>query len=216
MRIRNNSIQQKIKFQQQPKMENNTNWNALRDRAYECAQTKGWHDVPHGTDHFLMLIVTEVAEAVNADRNGRRADRPEFERRQGMEVPPETQARRFKEDFDTCIKDTVEDELADVVIRCLDLAGLLGIDLQGGTMPECIEEGVKRIKTSQTFLFDKAAFELVRLVSSEDVNADMIVQAAIMAACWFAARLDFDILWHVGQKMKYNEFRGYRHGGKKY
>ena len=200
-------------------MGNNTNWNALRDRAYECAQAKGWHDVPHSTDHFLMLIVTEIAEAVNADRKNRYAEVAKFKEWQGNNIPlsEETRIRRFNEDFDAYIKDTVEDELADVVIRCLDLAGLLGIDLQGGTMPKCIEEGVKRIKrTTQTFLFDKAAFELVRLVSSEDEDADMIVHAAIMAACWFAARLDFDILWHVGQKMKYNEFRGYRHGGNKY
>jgi NTP pyrophosphatase (non-canonical NTP hydrolase) len=29
-----------------------------------------------------------------------------------------------------CIKDTVEDELADVIIRTLDLCGYLGIDIE--------------------------------------------------------------------------------------
>jgi NTP pyrophosphatase (non-canonical NTP hydrolase) len=36
----------------------------------------------------------------------------------------------ISEHFEALIKDTVEDELADVIIRALDLCGHLGIDIE--------------------------------------------------------------------------------------
>lgn len=47
------------------------NLNALRDRAYKTACEHGFHDAELGNEHYLMLVVTELSEAVEADRKGR-------------------------------------------------------------------------------------------------------------------------------------------------
>ncbi len=49
------------------------NLNALRDAAYYNAQLKGFHDKPREFGTAVMLIVTELAEAVEADRVGDQA-----------------------------------------------------------------------------------------------------------------------------------------------
>lgn len=63
----------------------------------------------------LMLIVSELGEAMEANRKNRKASLEDFN-------------KQF--DFEKTIKDTFEDELADTVIRIGDLAGWLDIDLQ--------------------------------------------------------------------------------------
>ena len=45
--------------------------NELRDRAYQCACKHGFHDKEYSDKHWLMLIITEISEAVDADRKGK-------------------------------------------------------------------------------------------------------------------------------------------------
>lgn len=44
------------------------NLNNLRDEAYSIAKANGWHEEEHSDSHCFMLIITEIAEAVQADR----------------------------------------------------------------------------------------------------------------------------------------------------
>nr|DAV39420.1 MAG TPA: homing endonuclease [Caudoviricetes sp.] len=46
-------------------------FNALRDRAYKCACDHGFHNTELSNGHLLMLVITELSEAVEADRKGR-------------------------------------------------------------------------------------------------------------------------------------------------
>lgn len=82
-----------------------------------------------------MLIVTEVAEAEEVKRKkGQSADvishvhRTEnlFDRE---DISEEEKAKIFKQSFETYIKDSEEDEMADQVIRINDKAGGNGVDL---------------------------------------------------------------------------------------
>ena len=97
------------------------NLNELRDEAYSIAKANGWHEQEHSDEHYIMLIITEIAEAVQADRKNLHADVEAFKKYEEI--------IDFKENFERQIKNTVEDELSDVVIRCLDLAGLRSISL---------------------------------------------------------------------------------------
>ena len=98
------------------------NLNELKDRAYKIAKAHGWHDKELSDETYLMLIITEIAEAVQADRDNRHADIEAFKKYEDR--------IDFKENFERQIKNTVEDELADVVIRCLSFAGHRRWDLQ--------------------------------------------------------------------------------------
>lgn len=103
------------------------------------------NDVPLRT----ALIHSEISEAFEAYRKDKFVNLSEKEKR-GISALNEIE--QFKEAFEKSVKDTFEDELADSVIRLLDLC----------------------------------------------------------------AKLDIDIEYHVEQKMRYNETRGYKYGGKKF
>ena len=46
--------------------------NAMRDEAYSHAVAAGFHADSHTQDHYFCLVITELMEAVEADRNDRR------------------------------------------------------------------------------------------------------------------------------------------------
>ena len=103
--------------------------NTLRNRAYQNACDHGFHDRELSDNHCFMLVITELSEAVEADRKGRRADKAEFE--SVVSSNSDHMSEAFVDAFERLVKDTVEDELADTVIRMLDMAGLRGINLNG-------------------------------------------------------------------------------------
>ena len=113
-------------------MDNNekTLVNGLNDSAkiiFQNNKEKGFWDNTINIGERLMLIVSELGEAMEAHRKGLFADFELFEK--------EMQANNrfdyaFEYSFKLHIKDTFEDEIADTLIRILDLAGGTGIDLE--------------------------------------------------------------------------------------
>lgn len=182
------------------------NLNKLRDRAYKCACAHGFHNEELSDEHFLMLIITELAEAVEADRAGSRAKVAMFNEWQGnsLSITEETRIRRFKEDFEAFLKNTVEDELADAVIRLLDLAGYRKFDLNDTmVLYYCVDEE----KT-----FTENCYLIVRNLSDAGHSVEENINYSMRQILKLASFYDIDLLWHIEQKMKYNEFRGYKHG----
>ena len=96
--------------------------NKLRDEIHEYAINKGFWDNQRETGTLLMLCVSELAEAMEADRNGLYADLELIEKDKEDFID-------FKWSFENSIKDTFEDELADTIIRILDICGARGIDI---------------------------------------------------------------------------------------
>ncbi len=85
-------------------------------------QKKGFWETPRETGTLLMLMVSELAEALEADRHGRKANIPQFDENLDKEG--------FVTAFKVNIKDTFEDELADAMIRILDYCGRHDIDIE--------------------------------------------------------------------------------------
>ena len=86
-----------------------TTLNAYRDICHANARSKGWYDGPRERNigEQLMLVVTEVAEAMEDLRDG-----------------------KMSLSYDENGKPTgVPIEIADVMIRLFDLAGYLRIDI---------------------------------------------------------------------------------------
>ena len=96
--------------------------NALKEQAHKTAVEHGFHEDVNPDAFYLGLVMSEAGEAINADRKGLHADAKAFEEDEANGFP-------VAENFKKRIKDSVEDEIADIVIRLLDFAGLKEYEL---------------------------------------------------------------------------------------
>lgn len=92
--------------------------NELVNYCYNQSKNAGWHDGNREIGTMLMLIVSEIAEAMEGDRKDLMDDH--LPNRKMIEV-----------------------ELADAVIRISDLAGKLNLDL-GGAIEEKLQYNLNR------------------------------------------------------------------------
>lgn len=183
--------------------------NKLRDEAYRNAVEHGWHDEDLSNEHFLCLVISELMEAVQAERIGKHADIAKFKEWQGNSIPfcEETRVRRFQEDFEAYIKDSVEDELSDTCIRLFDFAGLRGIDLNSYKYDYSNTTDYSRIS------FTESAFLISYVILNEYHATFCMILEDIFSLC---RSRNIDILWHIEMKMKYNRTRPRMHGNKKF
>lgn len=195
------------------------NLNKLRDEAYQNAVEHGWHDEDLSDEHFLCLVISELMEAVQAERKGKRSDVAKFNEWQGNNIPfsEETRVRRFQEDFEAYIKDSVEDELSDVCIRMIDLAALLGVSFLGVKFPLKIRDEIYKYKSQKTFT--EWCYDLTRFIANYNpwhiTTLDFFVN--ILQEVFIMSKIKgFDLLWHIEQKKKYNRTRPRMHGNNKF
>ena len=190
--------------------------NVLRDRAYKTACEHGFHEQELSNEHCLCLVISELMEAMEADRKRKYfKGKIMFERDFNLYSALVEENVRYRNAFEKHIKDTVGDELADSVIRLLDLAGLRGISLElaNGDIDDCIEDIAEACK-------DETFTESIYSISTLPVRYDGIfdfptaVNDMILSIFGLAKHLDIDLLWHIEQKMKYNELREKMHGKK--
>lgn len=181
------------------------NLNKLRDKAYKCAVAHGWHDENLSDEHFLCLVISELMEAVEADRKGMHANRANFEYYMKQRKRDDGEFMyAFKQD----IKDSVEDELADACIRMLDLAGLRGYDL------DSFDYEGSDTEDYSDMTFTESMFRICVYVTDNFYRDELYILLNEIFA--FCRDRNIDIFWHIEQKMKYNELRPYKHGDKSY
>lgn len=184
------------------------NLNKLRDRAYKTACEHGFHDEELSNEHCLCLVISELMEAVEAHRKGRRV---RINERETYEL---IQRKKFyMYAFDNYIKGSVEEELADAVIRLLDLAGLRNIHLElitkdiGASIDEIAE-----------YYKDDTFTEAIYYISTLPViytglrGYNTAINQTILSIFGLAKHLNIDLLWFIEQKMRYNELRENKHG----
>ena len=186
------------------------NFNELARKAFENARQKGFHDVSYTDMHYLMLVVCELAEAVEADRNGKRAEKKEYER-----LVNECEEILRPHLFEMYIKDTVEDELADAVIRLLDYAGMRGLRIPEDfvtkenlelTMNSCWGKSLRYfLRTFAERVYVRCINELYE--SGKDNPENVVYNIFVIAELY-----EIDLIWFIREKMKYNETREVLHG----
>lgn len=196
----------------------NMNLNEWRDRAYKTACEHGFHDKELSNEHLLCLVISELMEAVEADRQDGRANMVGFETCIKNAYQGIVRDDWFLKAYRANIKGSVEEELSDVTIRLLDLAGLRSIDLSELEEPlfdkfNITPEFISWKSQIKEKIFTERVFFLCSLLTSRERIED-IVKSTIVIAFLNADLLDIDLLWHINQKMKYNELRPVMHGKK--
>lgn len=187
-----------------------TNWNALAKKVHSNSIEKGWWgENEQPLESYLMLINCELCEAVEADRCSNHLLEGDIVLyKECYETTDD-----FSTLFENCIKGTVEEELADAIIRMLDLSGAHGVDLSHTSGHACnFANSSQFIKKS----FIEVLMETCNIITSELTKKKLpldICMANILAYC---STKEIDITFVIEEKMKYNELRPYMHGGKKY
>lgn len=144
------------------------------------------------------LIISEMMEAVEADRRESHADlNGYFDALWNLP---------YDENFGQNIKDTVEDELADVCIRIFDLAGYKDIDLDDAML-----EVTDNICPSGTFT--EKIYRAVRVLAVREPLSVSLART-LTRIQKIAEQEDIDIETHIRLKMDYNKGREYKHGKK--
>lgn len=107
--------------------------NDIKDIIQEChkiAKEKGFWDRERNVGEMLMLIVSELGEAIEAHRKGRRVNSDIISVINESDINGLSKDNKFISFFNENIKDTFEDEIADAVIRLFDMCEGLGIDIE--------------------------------------------------------------------------------------
>jgi len=104
--------------------------NDLACAIYERNVEKGFYEKPKNIGEMLCLIHSEVSEALEADRKDNYADKHYIQEMEAEGYTWKDSETSFKSAFEKCVKNTFEDELADIMIRVMDLAAFKGIDLE--------------------------------------------------------------------------------------
>ena len=187
------------------------------DRAYETACKHGFHDEKRSVMHFLMLVVTEVSEAVEADRKMRHADLSRFKREYEKYPNLVDEQTRFVTSFEKYVKDSLEDELSDVCIRLYDFCGAFGVEsedfslyLNGDFVYTWSEEFGSESVCEQCYELVQCVCEISGDSSVYEISE--AVSAALLYCFCFAQHHGIDLERHIELKMDYNESREVRHG----
>lgn len=100
--------------------------NEIANQIHAINKEKGFWDKERNVGEMLMLVVTELAEALEAHRKGEMVDKDLIKRLSVVYPQVEEYNNSY---FAAYIKDKFEDEIADTFIRLFDLCGGLGIDI---------------------------------------------------------------------------------------
>jgi hypothetical protein len=184
--------------------------NALKEQAYQTAVEHGFHEDVKPDVFYLGLVMSEAGEAINADRKGLHADTKAFEEDEANGLP-------FANNFKKHIKDGVEDEIADIVIRLLDFAGLKGYEL---SLISCYQQSKHLfLRELKKCGLSGVLFQLMGGLS-DNLDVNCIDSGINGLLCIFSDYFgmftgsDKDLWWFVAKKMQYNEQRPMLNGKK--
>lgn len=183
------------------------NYNEFAKKAHDCAERHGFWKIRVSNEHCLMLVCTEIAELVEADRKMKRANLAMFDKEVQTPQEPGHVEEHWRFCFNNFIKDSLEDEFADAVIRLFDLAGELKIDFD--KMLPC-----RYHRAFDRFTLTENAFGLIKGLSKGQIAIEKRVQFGLEYLSRWAASEKVNLERHVRLKMRYNESRPELHGKK--
>jgi hypothetical protein len=173
---------------------------SMKKQVYEINKKNGfWEEAP---TRFLyqervMLIITELSEAVEALRKGKLYNPAMF--------PSNTMSGTSPE-FLLHVKDTVGDEVADAVIRLLDT--IEGFELN--VLPNVDTTLWTNADRFQPPSFTAHVFQIIKNIFTG--NSFPVGEVLLADLITLAYHYKIPLMQHVKWKLEYNATRPYKHG----
>lgn len=198
--------------------------NAMIPTVKGIADKQGLNDSELSDNHYFMMVITEICEAIQADRSGNKAMLKSFdviykeEKEENFIFPDDLgkQRENFIFAYEKYIEGTVEGELADVVIRIMSFFGLRDMEFTPVKDVDA-NESMEYFKESN---FTEVALDLTESISrhydgkydKKELMEDLSYSVAFIFE--WARYLKVDLMRHIKLKIKYNSLREYKHGKK--
>lgn len=180
--------------------------NSLIATCYNAAKAKGFWDEPRNQDEAFALILSELFEAFEGHRKGKFSDMKQFlELTKNGEFDFENSPITTNHFFQTCIKDTFGDEIADTFVRLFDYFGGFGFGLHYAKIDKVILDEVITDNFGQTI--HKILSVIYRNYSP--VYSPQFLYNILLD---IVEKYSIDIERHIELKLKYNSLRPYKHG----
>ena len=194
---------------------------SLAKDAFKNAEKHGFYTESTEIETELMLIITEMAEAVQADRHNRHGSIEDYESeiQMGRDIPTA---------YKNSLEGTVESEFADIAIRILSLLGWMKSNIliklgSDSILSDRYEVAKIQYKVQNTINKGSIAKDLYRLNGHFSMFVDNescywfvsdTLQNILMSVFAIAHIHNIDLMEYIKLKMKYNESRLYLHGCK--
>jgi len=194
--------------------------NELAKEIHEANKAKGFWARERSSAEILVLIQSEMFEALEAERKSRSAKKV-----------PECLIMMNKEGFNDFfakhVKDSFEDELADTVIRILDMAGAWNIDIQNMYLAPTLRSWSDQnpslnLMQKEFYNFQSCVLEFSYLISqillkqSQTIVTDTVLAKGANQMLLFvlaiAQHFRVKVWEHVKLKLAYNTSRTHMHG----
>jgi len=168
----------------------------LAKQIHQNAKAKGFYDRKDEKlfeVHQVFEIVKEIAEFHEAYKKRRSTPLDIYLQDYAEEIAKE------KDVFEALVKDTYQDELADIVIRCLDYLEYKGdIDY------------LHDFKIVKRDINDYLISAICADLSASALNFE--INDVVIGIKYLSNLLNVDLLWHIKAKMAYNATREKLHG----
>ena len=185
-------------------------------KAYENAKAKGFYKPDLDINQALMLIITEMGEAIQASRHNRYGSIDGYNTY--LEVSDEHVA------YEESLEGTVESEFADITLRIISLLGWYDsqntICLMNDTELKKTEEFHKIEFEHGNYCLPTAMYLIITRITYFPFSCSpawmntLRLQDILVQVFALAHAEGIDILEHIKLKMQYNESRPYLHGCK--
>lgn len=187
----------------------------LSKQVYESAKSKGFYsDTGIDITFYLMFIIVEMSEALQADRKDRHGSIEDYESEieMGRDIPTA---------YKNTLEGTVESEFADIAIRILSLLGSIMDSEKAEFMED--EDLIDEYKLAEFIYGLDLVEDLYRLIEKMgvcDLNDSpnwylaKHLQKMLMDIFAIAHCNNINLMEHIRLKMKYNETRPHLHGYK--
>jgi hypothetical protein len=168
----------------------------LAKQIHNNALGKGFYDRKDESlfqTHQLYEIAKEIAEFHEAYKKDKSMPGENYIEDYAEEIGKE------KDVFEALVKDTYQDELADIVIRCLDY-----LEYQRHT------KYLKEFATGPFGVTDYSISDFCFDMTNSVLNLE--IGDVVINVLHLSDLLNVDLLWHIKAKMAYNATRGKLHG----
>ena len=186
----------------------------LMTKAYENAKAKGFYEPDLDINKALMLIITEMSEAIQASRHDRHGSIEGYNTY--LEVSDEHTA------YEESLEGTVESEFADIAIRIMSLLGWYDsqkvICLMNDTEIRKTEEYHKVEFEHGNYSLPDAMYLIITRMTYFPFSCSpgwmntLRLQEILVMVFALVHIEGIDLVEHIRLKMQYNESRPYLHG----